>query len=451
MRIQVIGETEPDAIEVDGNQPGKVIEVTNSLVLDPIGRSQIGVPGGVAGLDESGTVPDGQIPGTAARTATTARAALGVYVPPGWGARWRSARDAAATGGKARMITVGDSITHGFYASNLFTTSWVGIVRNALQAQFGNGGLGYFTSMNSRMAGHNNAISTAWENAGCFVTSTGTWTQDTSSVMGPGIFSVDSTTVGSTVTFPARGSSVKIYTITGTSTRAGYTYSIDGGASVSVADSGGGGAANIQVTTVTGLSTATHTVKITHTGTAGQKLSVCGVGSENNSGIIVDNVARSGSRSAGWAVNTASALNAVWNGGSAYPGDLVVYSLGVNDANVNNAGDEWAANVAKYLKAVRDAGDGSTDLLILMHHVGKHEGTNVRYQDYVQRARGLADAYGAALVDMWAIGRNSWNYWDQLGYWADVNVPGAAGHDTVHLSDAGHQRIAEAVLPILTA
>jgi lysophospholipase L1-like esterase len=450
VKIQVTGEQPVGKIQVNGGQSSHVIDVTNSLVVDPISKTQIGEPGGVAGLDADGAVPDGQIPDTVARTATTAYTSRGIYMPPGWGARWRPARDAAGTGGKARIAIVGDSITHGFYASNLFTTSWVGIVRNALQQSFGDGGLGYFTSMNSAAAGHNAAITAAWQAAGCWVNSTGTWTADTSSAMGPGIYSVDSTVVGSSLTFPARGSTVKIYTITG-GTRAAYSYSIDGGTTVPVADGGGGGAANIQVTTVTGLTPTMHQVKVTHAGTAGQKLSVCGVAAENAGGVIVDNLARSGARSTGYSLNAASALNAIWNGGSAWPADLVIYSLGVNDAANNTTGDAWAANVAKYLKAVRDVGDASTDVLIVMQHVGTLEGANAKYQDYVGRARGLADAYGAALVDMWTSGRNSWPYWDQLGYWADVNVPGAAGHDTVHLSNAGHQQIANAVLPILLA
>jgi lysophospholipase L1-like esterase len=378
-----------------------------------------------------------------------ARSGRGIHVPPGWGAKWRAARDAAATGGKARVVCVGDSVTHGFFASNLFTTSWTGRVRNSLQGQYGDGGLGYFGSMTSRIAGHDEAICAAWEAAGCLVTNTGTWTGDTSSVMGPGIYSVDSTVTGSSLTFPARGSTVKVYTITGGTGRSGYTYSIDGGTPVAVADGGGGGAANIQVTTIAGLSTGSHTVTIAHNGTSGQKLSVCGVGSENDSGVVVSNVARSGARSGGYAVPAASSLNAVWNGGSAYPADLVIYSLGLNDAAANTTGDAWAANVAKYLQAVRGSGDGSTDLLIIMQHIGTHEGTNAKWQDYEARARGLAATYDAALIDMWALGRNSWNYWDQLGAWGTPTTPGASGHDTVHLSDVGQALIADQVTPLL--
>lgn len=452
MKIEVTGEAGISDIEVNGSQPSRVINVSNSLVPDPVGRSEIGEPGGIAGLDSDGTVPDDQIPATVAPAATTARRGLGTYVPPAWGARWRATRDTAALGGKARMVCVGDSVTMGFQASNPLTASWVGRVRTALQAQYGDGGQGFFTSMYSTISGSGSQqITTAWTAAGAFATSTGTWAADAASVAGPGIYEVETTTVGSSITFPARGSIVKIYTLTGTVARAGYTYSIDGGAAVSVADSGGTGAAAIQVTTVSGIAATTHTVKITHNGTAGQKLSVVGVGSENASGVVVDNLGRSAAKATGFSLNDPAALNAVWNGGASYPTDLVIYALGVNDAGANTTADTWAANVGKYLKAVRESGDGSTDVVLLMNHIGAFEGTNAKYQDYVQRSRGLADAYNAALVDMWTIGHNSYNYWSQLGYWGDAANPGAAGTDNVHLSDAGHNAVANAMLPILTS
>lgn len=427
------------------------IQVTDSLIIDPVSRSKIGAPGGVASLDANGTLTDAQIPATVARTASTALRGRGVYAPPAWGARWRAARDAATTS-KVRMICVGDSITMGFQASNPLTTSWVGRARTALQAQYGDGGQGFFTSMYSTISGSGSTqITTAWTAAGAFTTSTGTWAADSVSVAGPGIYEVETTTAASSITFPARGSIVKIYTLTGTTTRAGYTYSIDSATPVAVADTGGTGAAAIQVTTVAGLAPTTHTVKITHNGTAGQKLSVVGVGSENATGIVVDNLGRSAAKSTGFSLNDPAALNAVWNGGASYPTDLVIYALGVNDAGANTTADSWAANVGKYLKAVRESGDGSTDVLLLMNHIGAFEGTNAKYQDYVQRSRGLADAYNAALVDMWTIGHNSYNYWTQLGNWGDAANPGAAGADTVHLSDAGHQAVANALLPVLTS
>ncbi|WP_344258749.1 hypothetical protein, partial [Mycolicibacterium llatzerense] len=70
-----------------------------------------------------------------------------------------------------------------------------------------------------------------------------------------------------------------------------------------------------------------------------------------------------------------------------------------------------------------------------------------------QRARALAESYGAALVDMWPLGRNSWGYWNTLGRWGNgaATTAGSAGTDNIHPSDAGHQAYHDALLPLLVA
>ena len=92
---------------------------------------------------------------------------------------------------------------------------------------------------------------------------------------------------------------------------------------------------------------------------------------------------------------------------------------------------------------------GTTDLMIVLPHIGTFDSATSLYQDYVARARGLAEGFNAALVDMWTIGRNSWNLWNGLGYWADSTNPGPAGADSVHPSDAGHQFIYNTIYPII--
>lgn len=380
----------------------------------------------------------------------TAYTDTGIYVPPNWGTRWRAARDS----GTARLVCVGDSITQGFYASNIVTKSWPGLVRTALQSQYGDGGDGFMGIVNSGvfMTGDPTAVS-FWTAAGCLATSTGTWTLDANSLIGPGIMTVDTDISGTSMTFPVRGSVIKIFTATG-GTRANYTYSVDGGSPVTVTDAGGGGALAVQVTVVSGLTSGSHTVKVSWAGTAsgtGQKLTLCGVAAENPTGIKVDNLARSGSRSAGFSVYDPARASATWNGGVNYPADLAIWSLGINDAKANVTGDAWASSFAKYVKAVRDDTglDGSTDLMIVMQHIGSEDNSTFKYQDYVSRVHGLAEAYNVALVDMWAVGRNSWAYWDGLGYFADKLNPGASGHDNAHLCDIGHAAVANAVLPIV--
>lgn len=381
----------------------------------------------------------------------TSRNDLGIYAPPGWGSFWRAKRAATGTG-RATVAVVGGSASQGMYASNPITKSWPGVVRTALQASYGDGGSGFHsTSLSSTiLAGGDAAALANWTAQGAIVAQTGTWVQS-GNKYGPGLCGIYTETTGDSLTFSGvRGTTVKIYTVSG-GTRPTFTYSIDGGTAQTVTQTAG--AAAIQVTTVN-VSAGTHTVKLTcGTTTAGQYLTVVGVEGTNATGVVVNNLAMGGASSASYANNTTAQLNSTWNGGVDYPADLVIYTAGPNDATQNTAGDVWAANVAKYLKAVRDTGSatGATDVVIMLPHLGTFDTTNYKYQDFAVRARTLAEVYGAAFVNMWAVGRNSWEYWRTLGYWGTSAGTGAAGTDSVHLSDAGFAFMANTVLPLLTA
>jgi lysophospholipase L1-like esterase len=378
-------------------------------------------------------------------------ASKGVYVPPGWGEFWRAKRDSVASGGKAKILVVGGSASQGFYASNLHTGGWVGNTRTELQSKYGDGGSGFFSVSRSAVklnSGADAAAVAAWTAAGCMATTTGTWTLG-GSLYGPGATYLYTDTTGSSITFKVKGTSVKIYTVSGNGARAGYTYAIDGGVAVPVADSGIT-ASNIQVTSVTGLTDVEHTVVVTWNGTtsgAGQNLSVCGVSGENSTGVVVDNNAKAGASSSTYA--NSLTLGSSWNGGSSNPCDLLIFTAGPNDAAANVSGDVWSNNVTKYLTEVRAANNGATDIMFVLPHLGKHDVTNYVYQDYAIRARGLAEAFNAALVDIWTLGRNSWNYWNSLGYWGDANNVGQTGTDSVHLSDTGYAHMASHITPLL--
>ncbi|MFJ2006988.1 SGNH/GDSL hydrolase family protein [Streptomyces chartreusis] len=396
------------------------------------------------------TVRSGIVGNTAAKTPF----GPGIYVPPGWGRYWAAKRDAAAAGtALARIVAVGGSATQGFYSSNPRTKSWPGVVASTLQGLYGDGGSGFQqTSLSATLltSGDPTALA-AWTTAGAVVAQTGTWTQGGSS-FGPGTNYIYSDTTGNTLTFKARGTTVKIYTVVGGSTRPNMLYSIDGAADVSVAQPSGTNA--IQVTTITGLSNIEHTVVVkVGTASSGQYLSVCGVSGEKASGVIVHNLALAGASSSRYANPSTTALNATYNGGPDFPCDLAVFTAGPNDAVANTAGDTWAANVAKWLKAVRDTGSqlGDTDVILAIPHLGTHDVTNFKYQDYAERARALADVYNCAVVNWWTAGRNSWAYWNSLGYWGSNAGTGAAGTDSVHLSDAGFQAMADTLLPLLTS
>ncbi|HEX5541974.1 MAG TPA: hypothetical protein VFX60_10520 [Micromonospora sp.] len=376
----------------------------------------------------------------------------GIYVPEGWGKNWLAARNRAAAGtGLARVVCVGGSATLGYYASNPRTKSWPGLIAAALQSAYGDGGSGFHgVSLSNNLTGSSNPTAyAAWLANGSAVAQSGTWTQG-GSQYGPGATYLYSDQAGATMTFRARGTTVRIYTVVGGGTRPAMLYSIDGKADVSVPQPSG--TAAIQTTTVTGLTNTEHTVvvKVAAGGGSGQYVSLCGVSGENASGVIVHNLALAGSTSARYGTDTAAGLNAVWNGGNAFPADLATYSAAPNDASTNVTGDAWLTNVMGWLRAVRSSGTPA-DIIVALPHVGTHEGTNNRYQEYSRLIRPLADTYGFAVVNWWATGQNTWDAWNTLGYWGNNSGNGAVGTDGVHMSDAGFAHMADTLLPFIAS
>jgi lysophospholipase L1-like esterase len=453
--IQTVNGQAGPAVVLDAQDVGAVAVSTVTAKGDLLAAS------GAGALTRVGVGTDGQVLTADAASAAgvkwttpssgSSSSSEGVYVPAGWGKFWTAKRDAAGAGSAlARIVTVGGSATQGFYASNPLTTSWPGLVRTALQAQYGDGGSGFFpTSLSTTVLSSGDATAlAAWQAQGAIVGQTGTWSLSANRY-GPGITGVYTEQTGATMTFTVRGTTVKIYNISG-GTRPSFTYSIDGGAAQTVTVPAGSAA--VQVTTITGLAPGTHTVVLTcGTTTTGQYLTVAGVAGENTSGVIVDNLARAGAQSSSYATLPESALNATWNGGVSYPCDLAIYTAGPNDASNDVAPDVWLDNVAAWLRGVRDLGtaQGNTDLVIGLPHLGRHVTSNYRYSEYASRLRGLAATYGAAVVDWWEIGRNSWPYWNTLGYWGTNAGTGAAGTDSVHLSDAGFAAMAAPVISLL--
>lgn len=386
---------------------------------------------------------------------TLARNDLGIYVPPGWGQFWKPKRNAAGSA-QAVIAAVGSSSTQGLYSSNLLTAPWVSKLMTNLQGTYGDGGSGYFHTARSLTFMGAGTVTNAWNAISgnfCTVTNPGNW--GVGNPYGPGANYIYTQTVGDTVTFIIRGTKARIYTIGGGG-RSNWSYTVDGGSSTSVTDIGG--STQVQVTSITGLSAGSHTIVMTKAGSAGTSMAVCGVTGENNTGIVVNNFGISGGRSGDFTGFTNAYDPGRWTGGPDYPADLVIYALGANDVNNGYTADSWAANLDQFLNGVRDGATvgsinatGNTDVLIVMQHIGKYD-PYFKWQDYCARARTISEAYGAALVNVWPQGRNSWNYWNSLNYWGNASTAGGvAGTDTIHMSDAGHTAIYNAIQPILTA
>ena len=411
--------------------------------------------GGVVVYSQGGALKQRTSAGQVVDFSALARNDLGYYVPPGWGQFWKAKRDAAGSA-LATVAAVGSSSTQGLYSSNLLTAPFVSRIMTSLQSTYGDGGSGYFGTVRSVAFMGSSTTANAWAAlSGNFCSVTGTWS--VGNPYGPGANYLFTSTNGNTITFQVRGTKIRVYTLSGAG-RVNWTYSIDGGSAVSVSDSGTAGS-TIQVTTITGLSSGSHTIVITHNGTTGNFLSVCGVTGENATGVVVNNFGISGAGSSYFTDFSDNYGAGRWSGGPDYPADLVIYAAGANDANGGLSGDTWAANLRQFLQGVKDgtsvgsvAATGTTDVLILMQHIGQYDATNLKWQDYAARGRTIAEAYGAAFVDMWPLGRNSWNYWNSLGYWGNSAASGGvAGTDVIHMSDAGHTAVANAILPILTS
>jgi hypothetical protein len=63
----------------------------------------------------------------------------------------------------------------------------------------------------------------------------------------------------------------------------------------------------------------------------------------------------------------------------------------------------------------------------------------------------LANTFEAAVVDFWNLGRNSWNFFNSLGYWGNSSAPGTAGTDNSLLSDAGNSYMAGVLTALLNS
>jgi lysophospholipase L1-like esterase len=364
----------------------------------------------------------------------------GLWVPAGWGANWLAAREAAAD----RLVNIvgwGDSIMVGYYASDWRLTSFFGALVDALQDEHGDGGSGFLSVASSQ----------AWgAPAGArFITSTGSWTGALFKGVNEAAIQNAVNGNGASVTFPGvRGTSIDCYFLSDTGT---CTVAIDGGAPSTV-DLTAHGSGLVKIT-FGGLANVAHTVVITN---ATLKVTVCGVAGTNTVGVVGHNMSSPGRPSTAGAVTTGLAAG---TSGSVsitdFAPDLMLLAMSVNDVALATAVDAFRSNLYRLARLARDYSSGKADLALIVNHYGKGAGTSDPsnlYAGYAEVIHGLGETFGAAVLDVWALGRNSWDHWHDLGYWGVTNgSTGAAGTDAVHPSDAGHGAIAAPLIELLTA
>lgn len=417
----------------------------------------------------------------------------GVYMPDTFGQFWYPALASAKAGaGLAQLAVVGDSVSVGYYASNLDTTSWVGLLRTALQSYAGDGGSGwkgiYECSLGLGTDGVNATNTAAWGTAGCLVALTGTWTENMGTYDGPGFSPMRASTAGATAAYTVRGRLVTVRVWQRNTGATSFTVQIDGGATATITFSTGtssDGNYTFAGSLATGIgtyqidlgaaATGNHAVVVTN-GSA-STFDLMGVSGRNAAGIVVDKYAHGGfcsvalnNASGGtttafintvgtWGNNAAAgtaAPSGKYSGGSLNPADCVIYAMGLNDAgSVQTSPDNYALNVRAYIADVLDGGTqtGTTDVVFFVPHPGTIENGRTTvglHAEYSARLRGIAEYYGAAIIDMGVRGRHSWNFWNSQGYWGNNGAAGGvSGTDQVHLSDAGHQQYFAAIASML--
>lgn len=361
---------------------------------------------------------------------------VGVSRPDGWDTGWRAAL--AQAGSRPVVISIpGDSLSAGYYASNLRTTSWPGRLATSLQTLYGDGGSGVHNPLlNTAIQGHSYYDGVP----GSYVTLAGSWGRADGIQPGPSGYGILGTFDGSSATVTTarvRGTTVRIYTNRSAGS-ASFTYTIDGG-SPATGTTGPG----IAVTSVTGLTAGNHTVVVSAANGAG--FGLLGVRGENTTGVRVDNSSIPGETAAAWSTDLTAAD---WMGGVNWPCDLLIYTLAGNDMLASSTA--WAAymnDAQRYLTRVR-AGSPGCSILITSPGV-PDTATFTDWYLWDMATRSLAEGFGAAHVNFMGLTGNVWTAWRDASRAGNASDPTTSGTDNVHWSDAGHQWASDQLLSVL--
>lgn len=367
-----------------------------------------------------------------------------VSIPAGWGRHWYAALGECDTR-LVRIVVFGASLTLGQKASPSYTNGYIGRMRTALQAFYGDGGSGFIA----------NSYRTE---AGSPVTSTGAWTE----VAGEGGVAIPAlrpTTSGNgaTVTFnDVRGRYIKVF-LRRDPTFADWTWTINGNAQTPLDNAGTAGIV-VQTVDMGVGNEGPHDVVITASAGTGR---LYGVGGYNDTGLVVENdslaagqvafleQATTGLTSTDPVDNTlcARALDAFG------PTDLVILALLPNEVIVPEATEASLDTIRDALDifhaAARLRGPSDADppdLVWITEHISEADivpGFALYDRGYSQVAEigeGWARTVGAAHFNMWAAGHYSYQWMVDQGYFD------GSGGDTVHFDNEGH---AWAVDPLL--
>ncbi len=404
--------------------------------------------------------------GTPSSVAIQLNGSTGWYVPTDWGQNWRAKLNQAKAGrGLAVCAVLGDSVSFGYWASNLVSTSWPEILRKSLTALAGNGGSGFQSQAHSASVIYNplSGVPSYYKNvtANVWQESAGWTPQVPPYVYGPGAGSLMCNISGATLANYIDGLQLGIWYYDG---GAPFSVSIDGVSVGTVAVGTSYAPAHVTFTAPNNRFDVHYwSISGGYNSSSGLGTSICGVEGLGSNGVRMDNFSFPGLISRATANTDPPYYSGTYAGGWQNPADLIIYELGGNDIvgadpsyPSGTPADVWIQNIQSYLAGVMNntyGGDarGSTDILFLFP-VGNVTADRFRlFGEYKSRIIGLAQSYGAAVLDVGALFHGSWNAWAKMGYAGNQADPTNAGTDFNHPSDAGHSFVAAQLTPLLTA
>jgi lysophospholipase L1-like esterase len=326
--------------------------------------------------------------------------------------RWDAVRSGSST-----VAVIGDSLVRGSY--------WLPSVRAALVAAYGSAGDGWLSPVNG---------APAW---GGSVTSAGTWTTSTRAAGSRG---VDISHVNSTDT--ATPASL-MFTSTATTFVIHYLKQANGGSFRYRVDSGGwttvatANASNLfAAETVSGLSSASHTltIEVTVAGAAG--VIVMGVDARlSGNGVRVHNLGSGSAATTHWLAVDAT----IWQAGiAALEPDVVLICLGPNDRGAGGLSPQtWQTNMESIAARVRAA--TATADIVFISPVDQGFAASGSMWQWTETLYQSARRKSYPFV----------NVFTTLGEYVTANAAGYYA-DTTHPSSAGGSRIAERIASFLT-
>lgn len=273
------------------------------------------------------------------------------------------------------------------------------VLRTWLQAQFGDGGLGWVSFYMTYNQG-----SSYWEGlsaTGGANVRAGSWTDSARAAgsLGPDITHISTLDSAATMKITTTVTFTAVDILTAKQTAGGtYEYRIDGGAWVPISTAG---AAGVLVTSITGLSAATHVIDFQVNTIGVDGLVFLGLNlKKSGNGARLHRLAIASSTAAHWASVDAT----IWQQGiAALTPNLVIPSLATNDKTANTPPQTQAASLATVIQRVWTARALTDILLFTPCDVLDNGGTTYTSAQYASAQRTLASSLDVAYADGFAI------------------------------------------------